>query len=55
MLKDMLRVLRPGGVLSTYGATLGSADKLELAKVFLNQLEIRGTTMGSDAGMLIAV
>lgn len=45
----LLDVLRPGGRLVCYGATLGRPSSLNVQKVFWNQLRIQGTTMGSDA------
>ena len=39
----------PGGRIVFYGATLGAAPSLNLAKVFWNQLTLQGSTMGSDA------
>lgn len=44
-----INVLKPGGRLVTYGATLGNAQELEVRKIFWKQLNIMGSTMGSDA------
>ncbi len=42
-----LRCLRPGGRLVVAGATTGSDPSSELRRVFRNQLEILGSTMGT--------
>lgn len=47
-LNEYLHFLNPGGKIILYGATLGNAGKLDLAKVFWKQISILGTTMGSD-------
>jgi NADPH:quinone reductase-like Zn-dependent oxidoreductase len=44
---DALDVVRPGGRLVSYGATLGPASRLEVRRIFWKQLDIRGTTMGT--------
>lgn len=41
-------VVRPGGRIVTYGGTAGDA-KLKMFPVFWNQLDVRGTSMGSPA------
>jgi NADPH:quinone reductase-like Zn-dependent oxidoreductase len=41
-------IVRPGGRIVTYGGTIGDA-KLRMFPVFWNQLDIRGTSMGSPA------
>ncbi|GAB1316722.1 Zinc-binding dehydrogenase [Madurella fahalii] len=44
----MLKLLKPGGVISSYGMTIG--PKMDwLMKAALNQIELRGSTMGSKA------
>jgi len=43
-----INVIKPGGRLVTYGATLGNSSELELRKIFWKQLNILGSTMGSD-------
>jgi len=43
-----LDVCNEGARLVSYGATLGAVDKFEMRKVFWKQLQIFGTTMGSD-------
>jgi len=42
-----LKALRPGGVLVTAGATGGAAPRVDLTRVFLNQLRVVGTAMGT--------
>ncbi|WP_143961522.1 zinc-binding dehydrogenase [Litoribacter populi] len=46
---DLLKVLKPGGKLVFYGATLGNPTGLDMRRVFWNQLTIQGSTMGSDS------
>ncbi len=43
-----LRTLAPGGRYVTYGATQGQPKKLDVARLFWNQLQILGSTMGND-------
>lgn len=45
-------LLKPGGRLVTYGATLGNASEVEIRKIFWKQLNILGSTMGSDKDFL---
>jgi NADPH:quinone reductase-like Zn-dependent oxidoreductase len=50
-----LGLLRPGGRIVTYGATTGAVKEFLLQRIFWNQLDVRGTTMGSPrdfAGLL---
>jgi NADPH:quinone reductase-like Zn-dependent oxidoreductase len=44
----LLKLLKPGGAVVTYGATNGKPESFDLFRVFLIQLKILGTTMGSD-------
>ncbi|AGA79187.1 zinc-binding dehydrogenase [Echinicola vietnamensis] len=44
----LIKVLKPGGKLVFYGATLGNPPMMDARRVFWNQLTIQGTTMGSD-------
>lgn len=44
-----LRALRKGGRVVTAGATAGARVEIDVRRVFWNQLEIVGSTMGSDA------
>jgi zinc-binding alcohol dehydrogenase/oxidoreductase len=47
-LDALLRMLRPGGILVSYGKTLGDPTHLSLFNVFWNSLSVRGTTLGTD-------
>lgn len=44
----VLGIVRPGGRVVTYGGTTGDA-KIKMFPVFWNQLDVRGTSMGSPA------
>lgn len=43
-----VRALRPGGRLVTFGATTGAGVSMSLREIFFRQIEIIGTSMGSD-------
>ncbi len=43
-----LEVLRVGGRLVTYGSTLGAVEKMEARRIFWKQLNVMGSTMGTD-------
>jgi zinc-binding alcohol dehydrogenase/oxidoreductase len=43
-----LEVLRLGGRLVTYGSTLGAVEKMETRRIFWKQLNVMGSTMGTD-------
>lgn len=43
-----LDICTEGGTIVSYGATLGAVKNFEMRKVFWKQLNILGTTMGSD-------
>jgi NADPH:quinone reductase-like Zn-dependent oxidoreductase len=47
-LNSFLKVLRPLGKIVFYGATNGLPGKIDLYKMFWNQLSLIGTTMGND-------
>lgn len=47
-LNHLTQVVKPGGKIIFYGATLGNPSKLLARQIFWNQLKIMGTTMGSD-------
>ncbi len=47
-LSDLIEVVKPGGRIVLYGATKGNPSVLEARKIFWNQIQIMGTTMGSD-------
>ena len=50
-----LDLLKPGGRLVTYGATLGPASHVEVRRIFWKQLDVMGTAMGSpqDFGAMV--
>ncbi len=45
---DLLKVMNPGGTIVTYGGTRGKVDGLSPQILFWKQLNILGSTMGSD-------
>jgi len=47
-LDTLIKVIKPGGKLVIYGATLGNPSKMDMRRVFWNQITIQGSTMGSD-------
>jgi NADPH:quinone reductase-like Zn-dependent oxidoreductase len=47
--KSSLAALRKGGRLVTCGATSGSMGEVDIRKLFWNQYELIGSTMGNDA------
>jgi zinc-binding alcohol dehydrogenase/oxidoreductase len=47
-LNNLIDVLKPGGKLVYYGATKGNPTEFNARKVYWNQLQILGSTMGSD-------
>ncbi len=51
-LSRLMDVCKPGARLVFYGATRGNPGQLEARKLFWNQLQLIGTTMGTDADFL---
>jgi zinc-binding alcohol dehydrogenase/oxidoreductase len=47
-LNNFIKLLRPCGKIVFYGATNGLPGKVDLYRMFWNQLSLLGTTMGSD-------
>jgi zinc-binding alcohol dehydrogenase/oxidoreductase len=47
-LNNFIKILRPKGKIVFYGATNGLPVKLDLYRMFWNQLSLLGTTMGND-------
>lgn len=47
-IKNYIDLLKPGGQMVAYGATLGPWTNVPAAKIFWKQIHISGTTMGSD-------
>lgn len=45
---ELLKLLKPGGSLVSYGGTAGKPIDLDIFRIFLLQLRIIGTSMGSD-------
>jgi NADPH:quinone reductase-like Zn-dependent oxidoreductase len=48
-LATLINAVAPGGKIVTYGATRGPAPQLELTRVFFKQIDLLGTTMGTQA------
>jgi NADPH:quinone reductase-like Zn-dependent oxidoreductase len=51
-LSNLMEVCKPGARIVFYGATRGNPGQLEARKLFWNQLQLIGTTMGTDADFL---
>ena len=47
-ISKILNVVKEGGRIVSYGATLGAVQNFEIRKLFWKQLTFSGTTMGSD-------
>ena len=47
-LSQLMNIAKPGGRLVFYGSTRGNPPQLEARKLFWNQLQLIGTTMGTD-------
>jgi zinc-binding alcohol dehydrogenase/oxidoreductase len=47
-MNSIMACMNPGGTIVSYGATLGSVPSFDMHKVFWKQLQLKGTTMGSD-------
>jgi NADPH:quinone reductase-like Zn-dependent oxidoreductase len=45
---NFIKVLKPNGKIVFYGATNGLPAKIDLYRMFWNQLSLQGTTMGND-------
>jgi NADPH:quinone reductase-like Zn-dependent oxidoreductase len=46
--QNSLRVLRPGGILVTPGATTGAIAEIDIRQIFWKQLKVIGTTMSNQ-------
>ncbi len=46
--KELVEIAKPGGRIVFYGGTNGNIPELLPAKIFWKQLDIKGSTMGSD-------
>jgi len=47
-LNDFVKMMRPAGKIVFYGATNGMPAKLDVFRMFWNQITIQGSTMGND-------
>ncbi len=47
-INNFIKILKPNGKIVFYGATTGLPSKLDLYRMFWNQLSLQGTTMGND-------
>ncbi|WP_194974537.1 quinone oxidoreductase family protein [Aquiflexum lacus] len=47
-LDHLIKVIKPGGRIVFYGATKGNPKEFQARKVFWNQIQLIGSTMGSD-------
>lgn len=47
-LEECVKIARPAGRIVFFGATTGLANNLDLRRIFFKQLNILGSTMGSD-------
>ena len=48
-LDNLIKVTKPGGRIVFYGATRGNPKGFQARKVFWNQIQLIGSTMGSDS------
>jgi NADPH:quinone reductase-like Zn-dependent oxidoreductase len=51
-LPHLMEVCKPGARIVFYGATRGNPGQVEVRKLFWNQLQLIGTTMGTDSDFL---
>ncbi len=47
-INNYIKILKPGGKIVFYGATNGMPSKIDLYRMFWNQLSLQGSTMGND-------
>ncbi|SEJ71595.1 D-arabinose 1-dehydrogenase, Zn-dependent alcohol dehydrogenase family [Cyclobacterium xiamenense] len=47
-INDLLELVRPGGSIVVYGATLGTMKEVNARNLFWKQVRLQGSTMGSD-------
>lgn len=47
-LNNLIKLTKPGGKIVLYGATTGLTPKLDLYRLFWNQITLQGSTMGND-------
>ena len=46
-LNSYIRAMNPGGIIASYGATARDPKNFEVTRMFLKNIELRGSTMGS--------
>lgn len=51
-LDHLIKVIKPGGRIVFYGATKGNPKGFQARKVFWNQIQLIGSTMGSDTDFI---
>lgn len=47
-INDFIKMMRPAGRIVFYGATNGMPQKLDMFRMFWNQITLQGSTMGND-------
>lgn len=47
-LNDFIKIMKPAGRIVFYGATNGTPQKLDMFRMFWNQITLQGSTMGND-------
>lgn len=47
-LNNYLKIMKPGGRIVMYGSTTGYPEKVDVFRLFWSQVQIMGSTMGSD-------
>ncbi len=47
-LNALIKLVKPGGRIVSYGATIGLPPKIDLYRMFWNQIRLQGSTMGND-------
>lgn len=47
-LNDFIKIMKPAGKIVFYGATNGTPQKLDMFRMFWNQITLQGSTMGND-------
>ena len=47
-INNFIKILKPNGKIVFYGATNGLPSKIDMYRMFWNQLSLQGTTMGND-------
>lgn len=47
-INDLIKIMRPAGRIVFYGATNGTPEKLDMFRMFWNQITLQGSTMGND-------